>query len=365
MNIPEERIVFAGGGSGGTVAPGIAIAQRLARIAPEVRTLFLCSDRPVDTAMLSAASMEFHPMPARVPSRTPRGMYRFAGAWLATRSRARPYLAPGTRVVALGGFVAPPVVSEARAMGVEVTLLNLDRVAGRANRWISRRATTRLTSVLCNLSNAGNPLGVPLRREVLATVPPAESRQRLGLDPERQTLLVTGASQGAQSLNAFMLAFLQRNTRDLADWQVVHLTGDPVERDHLRGAYLKAGVPAQVLAFLDEMGDAWGAADLALSRGGASSIAEIAANDVPALVAPYPWHADRHQAKNAGDLIDAGGVRLVEDTIEPTSNLESIGKPLAELLGDIATLTAMREALQSRPHPDAADVVARRILGIS
>ena len=293
------------------------------------------------------------------------GIYRFAKGWRATRLNARPYLLPGSRVLALGGFVAPPVVAEARTMGLDITLLNLDQVAGRANRWIAKRATTCLTSMPSDLKGAGTPLGVPLRKEVLATVPPAESRQRLGLDPDLQTLLVTGASQGARSLNAFMQAFLERNHEHLSGWQVVHLAGEGHQRDLLRGAYLKAGVPAQVLEFLGEMGDAWGAADLALSRGGASSIAEIAANDVPALIAPYPWHADMHQAANAQELVEAGGVVLVEDAIAPVDNLQTIGQPLVELLGSIRKRTAMRTALEARTHSDSADTVARRILQVS
>ena len=100
-------------------------------------------------------------------------------------------------------------------------------------------------------------------------------------------------------MNVFMGGFLNAHADALADWQVMHLTGSGTDCDQLRAAYLNAGVKAQVLEFLNSMGDAWGAADLALSRGGASSLAELAANTVPALIAPYPWHADQHQAVNA------------------------------------------------------------------
>ena len=365
MKSSEQRIVFAGGGSGGTIAPGIAVAQRLRDLAPEVECVFLCSERPIDSSMLAAASMSHHTMPACPPSRSPLGLVRFARAWRSTRRAARAHLFAGSQVVALGGYVAPPVVAEAKACGLHVTLLNLDAVAGRANRWIARHAGTVLTSTSSNLIGAGEPMGVPLRREVLAQVPPSESRFRLGLDPDRQTLLVTGASQGARSLNAFMLAFLDSHAEHLAGWQVVHLSGEGGDRDRLRAAYLKAGVVAHVLEFLEAMGDAWGAADLALSRGGASSIAEIAANAVPAVVAPYPWHADQHQAANARDLITVGGVVLVEDAVEPEGNLQSIGPTLGKLLGDIGQRAAMRRALEARPRQDAAVEISRRLLAVS
>jgi UDP-N-acetylglucosamine--N-acetylmuramyl-(pentapeptide) pyrophosphoryl-undecaprenol N-acetylglucosamine transferase len=246
-----------------------------------------------------------------------------------------------------------------------VTLLNLDSVAGRANRWIARRAKTILTSVACDIPGAEDPIGVPLRRAVLADAEQSESRRRLGLDPDRKTLLVTGASQGARSLNVFMGGFLNAHADALADWQVMHLTGSGTDCDQLRAAYLNAGVKAQVLEFLNSMGDAWGAADLALSRGGASSLAELAANTVPALIAPYPWHADQHQAVNARDLVALGGVVLVKDTIELSSNLNSIGTSLQTLLQDSAQRTSMREALESLPTQDAAMEISKRLLGLT
>lgn len=365
MNAPGKVIVFAGGGSGGTIAPGIAVAERLEDLAPNVECVFLCSDRAIDASMLSWASMLYYPLPARIPGRSPVGVLRFVRAWRATRRMARPHLSSDAQVVALGGFVAPPVVAEARAHGLPVTLLNLDAVAGRANRWIAQRAEEILTSVACDLPGASEPIGVPLRNAVLAQRSPEESRSSLGLDPAQKTLLVTGASQGARSLNTFMVRYLQEHAQTLADWQVVHLTGSGTSRDELRAAYLKAGVVAQVLEFLDQMGDAWGAADLALSRGGASSLAEIAANKVPAVIAPYPWHADQHQVANAQHLLKIGGVTLVEDAISPSSNLVTIGETLQSLLQDSSQRDAMKRALEAQPPTDAALEIAHHLLGIT
>src|SRR5690606_17293760 len=152
----------------------------------------------------------------------------------------------------------------------------------------------------------------PIRRAALASADAAECRRRLGLDPDRRTLLVTGASQGAESLNRFMATFAERRPEALRDWQVIHLAG-PRQIGDLRSAYERAGVPAAVFEFLDAMGEAWGAADLALSRAGASSVAEAVANRVPTIFAPYPWHKDQHQKRNAEPLIDAGGAWLVDD----------------------------------------------------
>ena len=106
------------------------------------------------------------------------------------------------------------------------------------------------------------------------------------------------------------------------------------------------------------MGDAWGAADLAISRAGASSVAEAAANAVPTIFLPYPWHRDLHQRRNAEPLVAAGGAMLIEDRIEAPRNLAGVGPTLQELLVDDLRRQAMREALRSAAPADAAMTVA-------
>lgn len=356
------KFLFAGGGSGGTIGPGIAIAERIAELAPDSTVMFLASDRAIDRTLLREGQWAFAPTPAAPPVRSPQGAWRFVRGWRGTRRVASTHVEACTHVVALGGFVAPPVVAEAVARGVPVTLVNLDAVAGRANRWISKRATTTLTAVPCDLPGAEGPVGVPLRRAVLAQGTSEEARVHLGLDPEQPVLLVTGASQGAQSINQFMLAFLRDHAAALAGWQVLHLAGTDGPIEALRRAYAAHGIPAVVEPFLAAMGDAWGAAEFALSRGGASSIAEIEANRVPSIIAPYPWHKDNHQARNAQPLVDLGGAEVVQDAIDPAANLRTIGKALRSVLEDPAGRAAMRAAIRGSEHPDAARAIAERLL---
>ena len=357
-----KRIVFAGGGTGGTVGPGIAIAERLAEIAPSVEIVFLCSDRPVDGRLLEPGGWGYRCTPARSPGVRPGAAIRFLRGWRGTRRIAGAMLDPvdGCRVLALGGFVAPPVVREAIRRGVPVDLLNLDAVAGRANRWIARRATRCFTAVPSDLPDVVDAIGVPLRRAALPDGPASRHRETLGLRPDLPTLLVTGASQGAVSIDRMMVDLAIRHRDWFAGWQILHLAGREMV-DTLVRAYSESAIPAVVRPFLERMGDAWGAADLAITRGGASSIAEVAASRTPAIVIPYPWHEDQHQAKNAATLAKAGAVLVRADPVRGPVARPPLESSLATLLQSADERTRMTVAFGPTPG-DAAAEFARTLL---
>lgn len=362
MSGTVQRIIFAGGGTGGTIGPGLAIAERLADLAPEVESIFLCSDRAIDQRMLEDAGFSHLALPARPFSARPIPLLRFLSAWRATRKEARSVVMRSQRLVSLGGFVAPPVAREARAQGVPITLLNLDARIGKATRHIIPIADDIVTAVQAKLPGNPQPIGVPLRKAVLSDGDRTAARTRLGLDPDRPTLLITGASQGAASLNRFMTLFASSHASQLKDWQVLHLAGRDESADQVRDAYQANDVSAVVMTFLDVMADAWGAADLVISRGGASSIAEIEANGVPAIIVPYPYHKDLHQAANARGLVAAQGAVLVDDKVDPKENLGTIGSALVPLLGDETERSRMAAGLRRQPRADAAELIARRLL---
>ena len=371
MSGARRTVVFAGGGSGGHLSPGLAIAERMKDAAPGVRPLFLCSSRAIDAQMLGDAGVEFRPIPAEGFSWKPRGLLKFALGYAAGLRKAKEVMrAEGVEhVVSLGGFVTGPVTAAARSLRIPITLVNLDATPGRANRVAARRAHR----VVSACETPGLPkfaeaiVGMPLRRSAMAPGGRAECRGQLGLDPVRPVLLVTGASQGASSLNSFMVAFALKHRELLAHWQVLHLAGNKGSPSaaELDAAYARAGVKALVLPFLNEMGLAWGAAELALSRAGANSVAEAEANHVPTVFVPYPYHRDLHQEANAKPLVRAGAAVLAYDRLDVAANMDSIGAPLETLLADGRLRDEMESALRARPQVDAADAIARSILGIS
>ena len=360
-------IAFVGGGSGGHLSPGLAIDEALRARSATVRTVFICSDRAVDETMLGAAGAARFPVAARPPSIRPKAAWRFVRAWSTSRSRVTDILRAesATAVVALGGFVAAPAVAAARRLKLPVLLLNLDAPPGRANRWIARQATTTWTApdLPAHPRFAARTVGVPLRTVARATDDPAACRARLGLDPDRPVLLITGASQGARSINAFIARLIETRASTLDGWSVLHLCGQDADHEALRLGYADAGVTAAVYPFLHTIGDAWGAASLAISRAGANSVAEIHANAVPTVFLPYPYHKDEHQRHNAEPLVQRGGAVMATDHIDPDANVADAGELVCTLLTEPEQRAAMRTIMLDHPPLDAADAVARHLLG--
>ena len=338
----DGAVGFAGGGSGGHISPGIAIAQRLATRAPNMKSVFLCSTRAIDADMLRQAGAIAEPIPASPPSL--KHALKFARNFFAAKRRATQVMRERDirHIVSLGGFVTAPVVVAARKLGIPITLLNLDATPGRANRFVQSRATHVLSAVAATGLARWNgiALGFPVRRCAIAPGDAASCRAKLGLEPNRFTLLVTGASQGATSLNEFVPHFAAR----------------------MRGEYARLGVKALVIPFVHEMGVAWGAADLALTRAGANSVAEVEMNNVPAIFVPYPYHKDLHQKANAQPLVNAGAAAMALDKLDRDFNMQSIGIVLEKLMLDDGARNAMRAALLAMPKIDAADAVAQLVL---
>jgi UDP-N-acetylglucosamine--N-acetylmuramyl-(pentapeptide) pyrophosphoryl-undecaprenol N-acetylglucosamine transferase len=360
--------IFAGGGTGGHLYPGLAIAEALAARDPAHGALFLCSPRPIDARILSAERARFHAIPAAPLVLRPRALLRFLRSWGAAVRESRSILARSTagqgapvRVVAMGGFVAAPVVQAARAERLPVTLVNLDAVPGRANRWIARHASEILAVAGAERLPGARPIRPIVRRRAVPALSPQECRAALGLAPDQPTLFVTGGSQGAASINNAMSLLLRQRPEIFRGWQALHQSGEE-EETPVQQAYDDAGIPARVLPFCRDMGAAWGAADLAIGRCGAGAVAEVWAAAVPAVFLPYPFHRDQHQRYNALPLAEAGGAVIVEDRIAPEANLDPLALALEPLLTAPDRLEKMRLALRALGPADGADAAADAIL---
>jgi UDP-N-acetylglucosamine--N-acetylmuramyl-(pentapeptide) pyrophosphoryl-undecaprenol N-acetylglucosamine transferase len=197
--------------------------------------------------------------------------------------------------------------------------------------------------------------GCPIRPEILALPERAEAAARLGLDASLLTLVVTGASQGAQTVNEAVLTTLPQ--MNFQGWQMLHLAG----LDHasaVNTAYRQQSLRASVIDFTAAMADVWAVADLAISRAGASSCAELTACGVPSILMPYPYHKDRHQRANAKVLVDAGAALLLDDEKDGVKNAAKLRPLLEPLLRDAARRSAMAAAAKQLGRPDAADQIA-------
>lgn len=377
MDAPH--IIFAGGGTGGHIFPALAIAEEVVKAAPGARVSFIVSQRPLDADILrkqhvAGQPARFSPVSARPFGLSPKVLYRFVSDWGMSVRECRAILRDAKQhgpcvLVAMGGFVAAPAAQAARVEKVPVLLVNLDAVPGRANRWIAKRALKVVTSA--PIAGGAFPswqLIPPIvRAGAVSQMSPEQCRAAVGLDPNCPTLLVTGGSQGATSINDFFAAFAQssQHASALAGWQVIHQTGPGRGEESVRAAYAQANVPALVAPFLDRMGDCWGAADLSVCRSGAGNVGEVWASRVPSIFLPYPYHKDQHQKFNAQVLVKSGGALLCDDRIAPAANLAAAGPVLAELLKDTTKRATMKAALAGLGPADGAVQAARAVAAMS
>jgi len=357
-------IIMAGGGTGGHLYPGIAVAQAMRAALPHAVPLFLCTGREIDRIILEPTGFEYITQPIVPPHRSIGGLLKFWRSWRDTTDQVNKVL--GERrpraVLGLGGYAAGVAVKMAALRQTPAAILNPDVIPGKANQYLMRYARV----VCCQFAASAEHIasehrgklrvtGCPIRQEIRSLPPRREAAQRLGIDSTLQTLVITGASQGAVTVNEAMLALA--GTIKMDGWQILHLAG----REHgatVRHGYRNKNVSAHVIDFTPAMQDIWAVADLALSRSGASSCAELTACGVPSILVPYPFHRDLHQRANAQVLADAGAAILVDDEKIAVKNADKLRPILESVLRDASKRKAMSEAARKLSRPDAAENIS-------
>ncbi len=360
------NVVFAGGGTGGHLYPGLALAEELRRRDPGSRLLFLCTERDAQYPGLHAPGIEVRVLPSR--SRGPLPL-RLA-AMVPAIGRAFRLLAkfrPGA-VVGLGGYGSVAPVLAARLLRVPTLLLEQNVVPGRTNRLLVHLAhevasqwEEAVAYFRCRrkVRVTGNPIRSSIRRGSRL-----EAAARFGIDPDAPTLLVMGGSQGASPINRLMMDALPHlRAREL---QFIHLAGRH-DADEVRAAYQQRaacqghGRAAVVFDFLEDMALAYSACDLAFCRAGGTSIAELTALGVPAVLVPLPHAKDNHQHFNAGVLEARGAAVLLEQRgLTP----EQVAACIGELMGRPDRLAEMANQSRRVGVPRAAAIVADRVAAL-
>lgn len=379
---------FAGGGTGGHLYPALAVAEAIRRRRPDARFTFFGSNRSIDSRILGQVKGEtvcqvLDPLSLR-PWRWPRIYSRFRSAKELCREHFivdRPAMVVGT-----GGLASVPAVLAAAEMGIATAILNPDAVPGRANRYlaskvdavfaqwdVTRKFLSRLNVIVC---------GCPVRPEfrppdsaggfvaVGCEMPHFDSEARqsreinpFGLDQTRRTVLITGASQGARTINDAVVSIADR-IAGLHNWQILHLTGEQ-DYERVRRRYAEIGASAVVIAYTDQMAAALADADVVISRAGASTLAELTAIGRPSILLPYPYHRDQHQLANARCLADAGAATIVRDSVDADKTGPALWAALEPLLSDDRRRATMARSAASIGRPDAAESIADRLLQMS
>jgi UDP-N-acetylglucosamine--N-acetylmuramyl-(pentapeptide) pyrophosphoryl-undecaprenol N-acetylglucosamine transferase len=263
----------------------------------------------------------------------------------------------------MGGFTsAPPVcVAKNLNMGIKTFLHESNTIPGRANRFLARfvnEAFVGFPTAAARLrARKVTTTGTPVRPQ-FQPGDPAPCRAAFRLESDRPTILVMGGSQGASGINDMILSALPLLGNRTSAWQWLHLTG-PGDVEKVEQAYAARGFKAVVKPFLAEMDMVLGAATIAVSRAGASSLAEIAAVRLPSLLVPYPTAADNHQFYNARAFEAAGAARVLE---QKNATPEKVAALLCELIEAPAARVKIQAALAQWHAPKAAEQIAEIML---
>lgn len=358
------RVVIAGGGTGGHLYPGIAVAKELLSRAADAQVTFAGTAHGIEARVVPREGFALDTI--RSAGLKGKGIVdRLRGAWLVpiglwdawrVISRRRPQL-----VVGVGGYSSGPVVLVAALRGLPTMLLEQNAVPGLTNRLLARvvrAAAVTFDSTLEFFGDkafvSGNPVrpefvGVHASTEVSANGPPSGAR-----------VLVFGGSQGAHAINVAMVAAAAELAAVGSSLRLTHQTG---ERDveMVRTAYRGAGLQAEVEPFLYDMGRRIGEADLIVCRAGATTLAELAAAGKPAILIPLPTATDDHQRKNAESLaaVGAADVLLQADATGP-----ALAGRIIRLAADAPARARMSSAVRLLARPDAAEVIVDRALAL-
>jgi UDP-N-acetylglucosamine--N-acetylmuramyl-(pentapeptide) pyrophosphoryl-undecaprenol N-acetylglucosamine transferase len=357
---PRDAVLIMAGGTGGHVFPALAVADELRRAGQAV--LWLGTQEGLEAKVIPAAGLPI----AWITVRGLRGKgalrvlgapFMLAGAlWQAggVLLRARP-----CAVLGMGGFVTGPGGFMAWLLRRPLLIHEQNSVAGLTNRLLAPLASRVMIAFPGALPARVKPIhtGNPVRAAITQVAPP---RERLAARQGPLRLLVLGGSLGAQALNETVpqaLAQLSKEQRP----EVRHQSGMR-HIDAARAAYQRAGVEAQIDAFVDDMAAAYAWADLVVCRAGALTIAELTAVGVGAILVPYPHAVDDHQTGNARYLVEASAALLIQQT---DLNVEGLATLLRELFADRPRLLRMAEAARELARPDAARVVAEHCLQLA
>jgi UDP-N-acetylglucosamine--N-acetylmuramyl-(pentapeptide) pyrophosphoryl-undecaprenol N-acetylglucosamine transferase len=358
------RVLIAGGGSGGHLYPGIAVARELTRRVPEAEVSFVGTVSGIESRVVPREGFALD----LIRSQGLKGKSITAllgGLCLLPQSALDAWRVVSARqpalVIGVGGYSSGPTVLVAALRRVPTLLMEQNAIPGLTNRLLARvvdAAAVTYEESLPFFRGKGFVSGNPVRPEFDRRAA-AEPAWRPPSGTAR--VLVFGGSQGAHAINVAMVEAAPRLAASASGVTITHQTG---ERDHemVRDAYREAGQEARVEPFLHSMDQEMGAADVVVSRAGATTLAELAAAARPAILVPLPTATDDHQRRNAVAFVTAGAAVMVEQR-------ELTGDRLAaEILGlafDGNRRRALGEGAHRLARPDAAKVIVDRALTLA
>jgi UDP-N-acetylglucosamine--N-acetylmuramyl-(pentapeptide) pyrophosphoryl-undecaprenol N-acetylglucosamine transferase len=356
-------ILFAGGGTGGHLYPAIAIAEELLKKDPNTKIVFVGTKDKIEARVVPQKGFEFHTIWISGFSRRlkidniifPLKVFVSLIQSLFVITKVKPNVVVGT-----GGYVCGPILFVASLIGIPTVVhesnsypgVTTKMLAGRVSKvFVQFDVTKQWLSSTASVEVVGNPT-----REELSFVTRNEGCAFFKLDPNKRTVFVFGGSLGAASINKVMPEIV--NDAIANDYQIIWQTG---ETDWQSANEIQQHKNIVVKKYIDRMDCGYAAADIVVSRSGATTLAELTRIGKPAILVPYPFAAANHQVMNAETLADAGAALMITDSELKNNLLSSI----RELLFDDQKQKSMREKSLGIGKPNAGREIAQKIIMLS
>lgn len=363
----ELRVIISGGGTGGHIFPAVSIANAIKAMHPDAKILFVGALGRMEMQRVPAAGYEIKGLPIcgfdrKNLLKNVKVLYKI---WKSQRMAKkiikdfRPQVAVG-----VGGYASGPTLNKAAAMGIPCLIQEQNSYAGVTNKLLAKKAEKICVAYegMERFFPAEKIIltGNPVRQALLETTITREDAIRsFGLDPEKKTILLVGGSLGARTINESMLRHLDliKESGLQFIWQTgKYYSAEIAER--LKGQDLPN---LKVTDFITDMGSAYRAADLVISRAGASSISEFCLIGKPVILVPSPNVAEDHQTKNALALSTRGAAIYIKDAEAPDSLLQTA----IETVNDADKLKSLSENVLKLALPDSANIIAKEVINLA
>ena len=366
----ELRVIISGGGTGGHIFPAVSIANAVKALSPDAKILFIGALGRMEMQRVPAAGYEIKGLPIR-------GFYRplwkpanvgVALDYLRSKWQAKKILRDFRPNVAVGvgGYASSAALGAANSLGIPTLIQEQNSYAGLANKQLAGKA-----SKICVAYEGMERFfpaekimltGNPVRQSLLdATITREQSLKSLGLDPAKKTVLLVGGSLGARTINESVLQHMS-DIAAATGLQFIWQTGKYYSQQ-IAEQLKQTPAPAnlKVMDFITDMGAAYKAADLVISRAGASSISEFCLIGMPVILVPSPNVAEDHQTKNAMALVNREAALFVSDAEAPG---KLIGLAI-DTVNDDAKLASLHEHILQMALPDSAEIIAKEVIKLA
>lgn len=354
------RIIIAGGGTGGHLFPGIAIAEEINRRDSGNEVLFIGTERGLEGRILNdmgyrLSMIDVAGLRGMGIMKTIGGLMKIPGSILQSRTiigEFRPHM-----VIGVGGYASGPAVITAHYMGIKTAVAEQNAIPGLTNRILGKFVDRIFVSFSETIRRFPREkalvTGNPVRRSFIERTQGKEGKERF-------TVLIFGGSQGASAINAAVIESMThlRNIQEPA--RIIHQTGLR-EMEHVTAAYQSYEIDARVVPFINDMASAYDEADLLICRAGATTIAEVTVSGKPAIFIPFPHAVGDHQRLNAQVLVDAGAAEMI---LEKDLNGKTLAGMIQRLIGDRDKLAKMAEHARALGTTNAAGHIVDECLSV-